>query len=97
MINTEKGLKEFVELMKLKLDLNQEKKGDSWITCDIEFLEDKLGEELEEYLKTKNDAQFYRSAQELVDVANICMMLHHRYIDVWAKQAAEKMFGGEKD
>ena len=92
-MNTEKGLKEFVEQMKLKLDdLNQEEKGDSWVTCDITFLKGKLREEIAEYYGEEGSM---KSAKELVDIANVCMMLYHRHVEAWAKRATEKMFGGK--
>ena len=90
-MDTETGLRWFVVQMKLKLDMNQEEKGDSWVTCDIEFLEKKLREEIEEYHKGEGRM---KSAHELVDIANVCMMLYHRHVDEWAEQAGEAMFGG---
>lgn len=94
-MNTKIGLESFVEQMKLKLNINQEKKGDSWVTCDIKFMEDKLMEEINEYYAEKGDM---KRAKELVDIANICMMLYHRHMKAWAKQAAKKMWPmGRKD
>jgi len=92
-MNTEEGLKQFVEQMKLKLDTNQKKKGDSWVTCDVKFLEEKLRGEITEYYEEEGSM---KSAQELVDIANVCMMLYHRHFDIWAKQAGEKLFAGKK-
>lgn len=92
-MNTKTGLRDFVEQMELKLDLNQEEKGDSWVTCDITFLEGKLREEIAEYYKEEGSM---KSTRELVDIANICMMLYHRHFDIWAKRAGEAMFGVEK-
>lgn len=86
-MNTEQGLKAFVEQMKLKLDLNQEEKGDSWVTCDIGFLKGKLREEIAEYYGEEGSM---KSGRELVDIANVCMMLYHRHIEVWAKYATKK-------
>lgn len=85
---TEMGLDQFVEKMKLTLDLNQERKGDSWKTCKIEFLEGKLCEEIQEYLEAKTPMT---KANELVDVANVAMMLYNRYFDQWAKEAGKAM------
>lgn len=89
---TDKGFNSFIEKMKLKLDLNQEEKGDSWATCDINFLENKLLEEIKEYL---DEQRHGRKSEELADIANVCMMLYHRHFNLWAEQAAEKMFGKE--
>ena len=82
MIQTDDGLKAFVDAMKLKLDLNQDRKGDSWATCDIEFLEDKLLGEIKEYL---DESKHGKKSRELIDVANICMMLYHRHFNIWLK------------
>ena len=87
---TEMGLDHFLEQMKLKLALNQEKKGDSWQSCDIQFLELKLYEELDEFYGAKTPME---KAKELVDVANVCMMLNNRYLEQWAEKAGELMFG----
>lgn len=89
---TDKGLHSFVEAMKLKLDLNQEKKGDSWTTCEIDFLENKLLEEIKEYL---DEPRHGKKSQELGDIANVCMMLYHRHFNLWAEEAAERMFGSD--
>jgi len=93
-MNTEKGLKEFFEQMKLKLGLNQERKGDSWVTCDIRFPKGKLREEIAEYYGEEGSM---KSAQELVDIANVCMMLYHRHAEAWEKQVAEKRFCKQED
>jgi len=90
-MNTEMGLEEFIVEMKLKLDMNQTKKGDSWVTCDIGFLQDKLREGMQEYYDAEGSMI---GARELVDIANVCMMLFHRYREEWAKRAGEKLFGG---
>ena len=87
---TDKGFDGFIEKMKLKLDLNQEEKGDSWTTLDIDFLENKLLEEIDEYLDERRHG---RKSEELIDIANICMMLNHRHFDLWVEASAEKVFG----
>lgn len=85
---TEMGLDQFVEKMDLVLRQNQEKKGDSWKTCKIGFLEEKLCEETREYLEAKTPMA---KANELIDVANVAMMLYNRYFDQWAKEAGKAM------
>jgi hypothetical protein len=80
-ITTEQALKEFTEAMKLTLDEHQNKKGDSWNCCDLRFLENKLIEEINEYHEEKKPLA---KAEELVDIANICMMLYIRHIDIWS-------------
>jgi hypothetical protein len=79
---TEAGLDRFVEQMKLKLDQNQEKKGDSWTTCEIGYLEEAMMHECYEYDQASS---LMKKAKELVDVANFCMMLYNRYLDRWAE------------
>lgn len=85
---TDMGLDLFLAKMKLTLHQNQEKKGDSWKTCKIEFLERKLCEEIQEYLNAKTPMT---KANELVDVANVAMMLYNRYFEQWAKEAGKAM------
>lgn len=87
-MDTEQGFKEFIAEMKLKLDMNQAKKGDSWVTCDIEFLQGKLREEMKEYYDAEGSMI---GARELVDIANVCMMLFHRYREEWAKRGSAEV------
>lgn len=83
---TEKSLIEFVAAMNIKLDINRAEKGDSWVTCDISYLQSKLGKNMEEYWGLERDME---SANMLVDVANFCMMLYHRQVDSQIKEAAK--------
>jgi predicted house-cleaning noncanonical NTP pyrophosphatase (MazG superfamily) len=84
---TDEAFEQFIKEMKLKLDQNQDKKGDSWVTCDMNFLENKLLEELHEYY----DAESHMSKRrELIDVANVCMMLATRHFGNFMKNDAEK-------
>ena len=69
-------LEEFVEEMEKVLSKHDKEKGDSWKTCDKEFLENKLKEEFREW---KNTAVPLNKGVEVIDIANICMMLWHRY------------------
>ena len=88
MQNTENGLETFVMDMKVTLYRHQKEKGDSWADCDLQFLLDKFEEEIKEF---KDEVKPSKKAKELVDVANICMMLYHRYINIWAEQASKIM------
>ena len=65
----------FAQAMENTMKKHDKKKGDSWKTCDILFLEDKLIKEVEEYLDS-------RDKKELVDIANMCMMLYNRKLDL---------------
>ena len=74
--------------MDVKMDRKQKEYGDSWKTCDIEFLRERLMGEFKEW----HDGQYNATAivgrsaggiisderKELVDIANICMMLWNR-------------------
>ena len=85
-METETALKAFVMQMEVILNKHEKEKGNSWTTCDIQFLENKLKEELLEYQKEDKPLA---KAEELVDVANMYMMLYNRYIDVWAEKTAK--------
>lgn len=82
-MDTEEGFTEFVKKMKLTLDKHQEEKGDSWVTCDLEYLEKGLMDEIGEYELAERPLH---KAEELVDIANICMMLFHRHVVIWGKK-----------
>lgn len=90
-MTTGEGLDSFVEGMRLKLDLNEEKKGNSWTICPIEYLENKRKGEITEVESAVDD---YKKAQELVDEANLCMMLFHRYMDRWIEKENNKLSEG---
>ena len=87
-METDKALEHFVMEMGVVLHRNQKEKGDSWNDCDMQFLVDKLEEEIKEY---RDETKPLAKAEELVDVANMCMMLYHRYIDIWAEKASKFM------
>jgi len=82
-MNTQQGINEFTEAMNNVLDKHQKEKGDSWVDCDIDFLLFKLDEEIKEFKEANRPIA---KAEELVDVANVCMMLYNRYIDEWSKK-----------
>jgi len=67
---------DFANEMEEVMKGHDNEKGDSWKTCSIGFLEKKLKEEFEEWSKQDGDMAKQR---ETVDIANICMMLFHRY------------------
>jgi len=71
MINMRDEILDFAKEMDKTMNRHQVSKGDSWKTCEISFLKNKLGEEYEEFIETVRPS-------ELIDIANICMMLHHR-------------------
>jgi len=76
--NNENGLRMFVASMKLFIEKHESEKEDSWVRCDIDYLEDNLQHEIYEYNTAKtHDGK----TKELVDIANMCMMLYHRHIE----------------
>ena len=68
-------IKLFAEEMEKIMKEHDSKKGDSWKTCDIDFLVDKLGTEIKEWIDSAKH-------EELVDISNICMMLWNRIVYV---------------
>lgn len=72
-LTAKKEVLNFARTMNTKLKLCDVKKGDSWKTCGIEFLYKKLFEEIAEW----EDGEYM---DELVDIANICLLLHERNI-----------------
>ena len=62
----------FARQMEATMQEHDPIKGDTWKYCQIGFLEHKLEEEIEEY---KHGG---RNPDELIDIANICMMLWNR-------------------
>jgi hypothetical protein len=64
-------LKAFAEQMERSLRENDSKKGDSWKSCDINFLANKLREEMDEIEEGGEP-------DEMVDLANICFFLWYR-------------------
>ena len=85
-METENSLKAFVMEMEVVLYRHEKVKGNSWSNCDMKYLEDKLKEELKEYQDANRPLA---KAEELVDIANICMMLYNRHIDIWAEKTAK--------
>ena len=55
----------------LKYQKRERLYGESWRTCNITFLEERLLREIEEYKESK-------SRDELVDIANLCFMIIER-------------------
>jgi len=64
----------FAQAMENTMKKHDKKKGDSWKTEDVDWLRAKLVEEFEEYFDTFDK-------KELVDIANMCMMLYNRELD----------------
>lgn len=70
--------------MEQTLRVHDPVKGDSWKTCDIDFLVDKLcNEETMEELATAWNIEhdLAKTGREAVDVANLAMMIYHRAME----------------
>ena len=65
---------EFAYAMETILSKHDKEKGDSWKECPLWYLESKLKEEMDELLSCVEKQE----QQELIDIANIVMMLWHR-------------------
>jgi len=83
----------FAEKMEDAMSRHDIIKADSWKYIDEQYLWNKLYEEFEEAITS----QF--PADELVDLANICMMLYHRVSESGAldKDLLEQIEGGQRD
>jgi len=70
-----KDLVEFANDMELVLRDHDAIKGETWRTCDGKYLYRRLFEEIGELGIARDDQERRR---ELIDIANLCMMLWHR-------------------
>ncbi len=68
----------FANAMEHTLRANDHKGGWSPDNCSEGYLEDKLEGEMGEYFAIKNKERAGKDLDELVDIANFCMMLYHR-------------------
>ena len=69
----------FAEEMEKIMRENDKEKGDSWKHMDIVLLEVKLDEEINEWKRVRHKIMnIDEKKKELVDIANICMMLWNR-------------------
>ena len=69
-----KEILEFAEQMEMVMQENDGDKGDSWKNLSIDFLDEKIDEEFYEWFESGDKA-------ELIDIANVAMMLWHRLTD----------------
>lgn len=87
----EEAVQNFSSQMIKKLFETQKTKGYglSWKTCSIKFLRHRLADELEEYTEAYQRQLHKEECKELVDIANICMLLHDRLVSVEPPVSAE--------
>ena len=71
-----KEIKEFAEEMERVMQEHDAEKGDSWKKRPSYFLIKVLLGKVEEFHYTESN---YKAREEVVDIANYCMMLFHRY------------------
>lgn len=75
-------VQDFAEAMEKKLAEKDAEYGTTWTTCSIEFLYDRLMREIEEFKEEYHGVPVFieteESIKELVDIANVAMMLYHR-------------------
>lgn len=76
-----KAVVTFAEAMEARLKENDYKGGWGEDKCSLEYLERRIVEEFAEYLGSKSCETGNVPEQELVDMANFCMMLYHRMLD----------------
>jgi len=78
-----KEIKEFAEEMERVMQENDAKKVDSWKSLPIQCLEDLLLGRFEDYQYATEFEEYKFTItghkRELINIANICMMLWHRY------------------
>lgn len=79
-----KQILDFVDWMEYVMQKHDAVKGDSWKTLDLDILEEKLFEEAAEFLELSQfTGSNYEKMMECVDIANVAMMLFHRYYILW--------------
>jgi hypothetical protein len=78
----------FAEKMETVMKLHDAKKGDSYKTCDFDYLIGKLEEEYLEIsdslgggLNKEDKAEIQGAVKECIDVANLCMMISWRLLE----------------
>ena len=67
----------FAEAMELEMSRHDAEKGDSWKDCEIDDLEDGMGEAVEQWWNNY-EYGYEQDVEHYLDIANFCMMLHWR-------------------
>jgi len=68
----------FMRQMKSKIGSKVAKYGDSWRSCKIQFLRERLSEEFCEWLDVVERGNMVKESNELIDIANLCIMIWAR-------------------
>ena len=69
---------DFITAMAEKFHRREEKRGETWRTMTVEQLRQRLLEEFVEWLEATLKGNVTDELEELVDIANQCMLLYHR-------------------
>ena len=75
------SIQAFADEMQLVMSKHDEDKGESWMDCPAKYLLDGLDTEIEELAKARGNLNIANVREELVDIANYCMMLWNRLDD----------------
>ena len=73
-----KEIQEFAEMMEKVMSQHDSVKKDSWRTMPLPVLKDLLCAECCEFFQSCGRRE---AKDELVDIANICMMIYHKKLD----------------
>jgi len=78
-----KEILSFARRMEIKMAMHDDDRGDEWKELVVNYLVRRLANEYHEFLSclATPKPDFDRVREELVDVANFCMMLHNRLND----------------
>ena len=74
-----KEIMDFALVMEKVMRLHDRYKKDSWKECKLSYLEKKL---IEEYKEWNDAGKECPAKNEVIDIANVCMMLFHRYDEI---------------
>jgi len=75
-ISLRKEVLEFAQEMERVMSEHDYKKGDSWKRCSLDYLWERLSEEISEAVYEAENER--GNPEEFIDVANFCMMIYHR-------------------
>lgn len=79
--NIREDLLQFATAMEKAMADKDEEKGNPWQNTDISYLLEGFEEELEEFVEGRKNFNIMKMQNELVDIANYCMMIRARLGD----------------
>jgi hypothetical protein len=92
MSQTRNEIKEFAELMELKLAIHDEDRGDSWKQCSMQFFIDRMKEEIQELEVAIKTGRCIIIQKEAADVANFAMMASWKAKEDWVNESVKRLF-----